>query len=131
MKHIKTIVLVCFSTLVLASCGKMFTPDKDTMYGKWMTDDATYYRFDRNSSQYQLFDSSTVAVNGARWKPSDDVTEDEAQPFIWSLDGSDITITTQMFMGGKIPKVYTITSQTSTAMTWKDSYGNAIQLTKK
>ena len=115
----------------MVSCGKLFTPDKETMYGKWMTDDATYYRFDRSSTQYQLFDSTTVSVNGARWKPSDDVSEAEAQPFIWSLDGSDLTVTTQMFMGGKIPKVYTVTSQTASSMTWKDSYGNSIQLTKK
>lgn len=130
MKHIKSFVLICCATLMLASCGKLFTPEKELMYGKWQTG-STYYRFDRTSVQYQIFDSTTVAVNGARWNTSDDVSEDEAQPFIWSLNGSELTITTQMFMGGKVPKTYTVTAQTKTDMTWQDSYGNSIQLTKK
>mgnify|MGYP007102082807 FL=1 len=124
-------MMICGAVLLLASCDKIASVDSSLMYGKWMSNDSEYYRFDRSTWQYMLHDSTYVSVNGARWKPGDDVTEEEAQPFVWSINGSDLTLTHQMYTGGKVPKTYTITSQSSSKMTWKDSYGNTISLTKK
>ena len=119
--------------MLFFSCNKDTTADKELMYGKWLTQDSTYYRFDRTSEQYAIHDGSTVAVNGARWsaKVEEDVSEDEAQPFVWSLDAADLTIVHQGYMGEKVPKTYTVKSQTKSSMQWKDDYGNTISLAKK
>lgn len=130
MKRIKIVFFMAGAVLMAVSCQKPFTPERDMVYGTWVSGD-THYRFDDSYRDYELFDSTTVKVNGAYWNPSDDVSEDEAQAVIWSLDGADITVVKQMYMGGKVPHGYTITALTPTTMTWKDNYNATTTFTKQ
>ena len=70
---------------------------------------------------------------GASWDEADDVTEEEAQAFSWSISGSELTIVHQIGMTGQdaIPKSYKLTELTDTHMTFKDTTtGNSTSLTK-
>ena len=117
--------------LLLAGCEReVFTPTASQMYGKWLSG-STYYRFDTNYWDYMIQDSTTVKVNGARWDTSDDVTDEEAQPFKWTLSGNSITIVHQMYMGGAVPKTYTVKSIVGNRMIWVDTYGRQTILNKQ
>ena len=131
MKQIRCLLIVCCVALTMVSCERIkFTPDKNLMYGTWVGKDV-HYRFDRTYRPYELFDSTTVQVNGAYWNPSEDVNEEEAIGVVWTLDGADLTVVKQMYMGGKVPNAYTVTALTETSMTWKDDFGNTSTFTKK
>jgi len=122
MKRFRFLLIIACAVLLTVSCVKpKFTPDQELLYGTWVSGD-THYRFDRSYRLYELFDSSEVRVNGAYWNPADDVSEEEAQAILWSLDEADLTIVKQMYMGGKVPNTYTVTALTNTTMTLKDNY---------
>lgn len=125
------IVLMLAVLTLFVSCDKLkFTPDKNLIYGTWKTGE-TYYRFDNSEWNYTLADTTTVKVNGVRWNPSEDVTEAEGQPFKWTLTEANLTIVHQQYMGGVVPKTYTVKSLTTTTMTWQDNYGNTTTLDKQ
>lgn len=131
MKRFKFLLILCCAVLTMVSCDKIkFKPDKELMYGTWVGKDV-HYRFDRTYRAYELFDSTTVQVNGAYWNPAEDVNEDEAIGLIWTLDEDDLTVVKQMYMGGKVPNAYTVTALTESSMTWKDDFGNTTTFAKK
>lgn len=115
------------STLVLSSCSE----DEETessynqalLIGKWVTSgvnnaNTLYYRYDSDG-------------NGATWDTDDDVLESEAQAFTWTLSGSTLTqIHILEINGSGVPKVYTVTSLTSTSLVYKDDYGTSTSFTK-
>ena len=102
--------LVIFSVLALLySCGKDTDFDESLLYGKW--------------KQGTLFEKYLSDGTGWTWDTSDDVTEDDAQPFEWTLDKDDLTQIHIMETGGKVPKVYKVTELTSTTFKYKDDYG--------
>ena len=59
---------------------------------------------------------------GATWDEADDVSEEEAQLFYWTLAGSTLkhehvgTFVT-------VPKIYTVTSLTSSELVYQDDFG--------
>lgn len=130
MKRISVVLMIVCATLAVVSCQKDFVPAKGLMYGTWVGKDV-HYRFDNTYRPYQLFDSTTVQVNGAYWNPAEDVNEDEAIGLVWTLDGADLLVVKQMYMGGKVPNNYTVTALTESSMTWKDDFGNSTTFTKK
>ena len=71
----------------------------------------------------------TVQVNGITWDESDDVGEDEAQAFLWTLTGSTL-IHEHLGTFTNVPKVYTITSLTSSSLCYEDDYGTKHQFSK-
>ena len=80
--------------------------DEALLYGKWRQG-TLYYKYLSNG-------------NGSTWDTKDDVTEDEAQPFTWTLVKSELRQIHIMTMGGNIPKTYTVTKLTATVLEYKD-----------
>lgn len=99
-------------TLIIASCSKSDDEkyDESLLIGKWKSG-TLYYKY--------LSDHT-----GARWDTGEDITEEEAQPFTWSIVGAelreyhDIDITTRA-----VPKFYTILELTATSLKYKDETG--------
>ena len=98
----------------LAGCSMVNTPeafDETLLVGTWVVDG--------NESDHWRFDAGG---NGVSWDTADDVTEEEGQSFVWTLEGSTLTITHQIGMTGAnaIPKVYKMISLTDLTMSYKD-----------
>lgn len=62
---------------------------------------------------------------GHTWDTADDIFEEEAQPFTWSLNNATLVQNHQMEMGGIVPKTYTLTKLTSTTLCYRDDYGTS------
>lgn len=118
MKNFKllfiSILAVSAIILSMSSCS----PDTDVEFdqtlltGKWQ---------ENNSLVFEVYGKDG---SGYTWDEADDVTEAEAQPFTWGLNGNVLTQVHTMEMGGNVPKVYTITKLTATELIYEDNYGN-------
>ncbi|MFT3740149.1 MAG: lipocalin family protein [Breznakibacter sp.] len=117
MKKLKLYLLtsVMLSAL-LVSCEEETVYDETFLYGKWKSG-TEYYRY---------FNDGT----GYTWDTSDDVTEEEAQDFTWTLEASDLTQIHIIEMGGTVPKYYTVTELTSTTLKYKDDFGKSFSFSK-
>ena len=107
---------------LLASCNMNFgggskSFDEALIYGKW-----------QNGQEYWVYDA--IGGTGHTWDEADDVTETEAQQFVWEIDGEELHITHIGEMGEQIPKDYTLTELTSTTLKYKDMYGKTFSFTK-
>ena len=114
------IVLLGFSACGGLSGDKEF--DETLLYGKWQ-EGTVYERYFDTPFERVLATGDTVRVNGITWDTSDDISEDEAQVFNWTLKGSTLTHE-HIGIFESVPKVYTINSLTSNELTYSDSYGN-------
>jgi len=110
MKRSLLFLAVLSVAVLLNSCSKEEEFDETLLYGKWKTG-TVYYKY--------LSDH-----NGSTWDTSDDVTEDEAQPFTWTLVKSELKQIHIMEMGGNVPKTYTVTKLTTTTLEYKDVVSN-------
>ncbi len=109
MKKIVKFLLVGFVLLIaLNSCEKEETFDESLLIGRWVSG-TVYFRYKADYTGYT-------------WDTSDDVGEDEAQPFTWELNKSELTQIHIMQIGGNVPKVYTVTELTDNTLKYKDSY---------
>ncbi len=118
MKNFKllfiSILAVSAIILSMSSCS----PDTDVEFdqtlltGKWQ---------ENNSLVFEVYGKDG---SGYTWDEADDVTEAEAQPFTWGLNGNVLTQVHTMEMGGNVPKVYTVTKLTATELIYEDNYGN-------
>lgn len=110
----------CCLTILMGSCdhthqGEKF--DKTLLSGYWIS--GTLY-------EYYNADGS-----GYTWDIADDVTEEEAQPFTWTLEDATLTQIHKMEMGGNVPKVYTVTKLNTTTLEYHDDYGKYYTFTKE
>lgn len=78
-----------------------------------------------------LHEHYNAAGTGYTWDTADDVTEEEAQPFTWTLEGSVLTQIHHMEMGGNVPKTYTVTKLNATTLAYHDDYGKSYTFTKQ
>ena len=123
MKKLLHIFLFLVIVLGLAACHKPaeISFDPSLLYGKWQ-EGSVYERYYASAIERVLPNGDTVQVNGTTWDVSDDVTEDEAQLFNWTLTGATLkhehvgTFVT-------VPKVYTIIMLESNNLVYKDEYG--------
>lgn len=120
-----------FIALALCSCtgGDNNTGfDKSLLYGKWQ-EGSVYERYYDSDIDFVLPTGDTVQVNGTTWDEVDDISEEEAQAFNWSLTGSALT---HIHVGAftDVPKVYTITTLTSSSLCYEDAYGTKHQFSK-
>lgn len=114
-KSIKYLGIILLTAITMVSC---FPEDIDEekfdvtlLYGKWKAETLYYnYKFDGT---------------GTTWDTSDDVTEEEAQNFTWTLEAADLTHIYILEIGGSVPKIYTVTELTATTLTYEDDFGNA------
>jgi len=104
------LAMIAVVSAVLVSCEpEEESFDESLLIGKWKSG-TLYYKY--------LSDHT-----GGTWDTGDDVTEDEAQPFTWSLEKTELTHIHILEMGGTVPKVYTVTELTSTSLSYHDSFG--------
>lgn len=125
MKYYKLLVIAVLSVILLSCEGEKKTFSSDLLIGKWKRSSVSKqgktgydcYRYDVNG-------------NGATWDTADDVNENEAQAFTWKLDKDRLTILHKGEMGQVIPKVYTVKTLNSTALSYEDDYGATFTFSK-
>ena len=117
MKNLKLFSLAIFAISAIIVSMSSCSPDKDIEFdktlltGKWQ---------ENNSLVFEVYGKDG---SGYTWDEADDVTEAEAQPFTWGLNGNVLTQVHTMEMGGNVPKVYTVTKLTATELVYEDNYG--------
>ncbi len=99
----KIFLSVFIAVIALCGCNKNKFDEAD-LIGRW-----------KSGTLWERYSSSG---SGATWDTSDDVDEDEAQTFTWTLDGETLTQYHQMEMGGTVPKTYKITTLTATTLVY-------------
>ena len=114
MKRKKTYFLLIGLLMVLglSSCGDPMggdTFDVNLLYGKW-----------QEGSVFERYDETGF---GATWDTHDDITEEEAQPFKWTLEGTTL-IHEHIGTFVIVPKVYTINTLSDSQLIYSDDYGN-------
>jgi hypothetical protein len=116
-KNLILLLTIVSIALMFNACTKEETSfDETLLIGKWVSG-TVYYKY---ISDY----------TGGTWDTADDVTEEEAQPFTWSLVKSELTHIHIMEVGGNIPKVYTVTELTASVLKYKDDFGVTYTYTK-
>lgn len=130
MKKFSFLCIVSLIAFGLCSCGgdNNMSFDESLLYGKWQ-EGSVFERYYGSTIDYVLPNGDTVQVNGITWDESDDVGEDEAQAFLWTLTGSTL-IHEHLGTFTNVPKVYTITSLTSASLCYEDDYGTKHQFSK-
>ena len=120
MKKLLHIFLFLVIVLGLGACHKP-SFDASLLYGKWQ-EGSVYERYYASTIERVLPNGDTVQVNGTTWDVSDDVTEEEAQLFNWTLTGATLK---HEHVGTfvMVPKVYTIIMLSSNNLVYKDDYG--------
>ncbi len=106
--------------VVMGGCDTLFGGqkfDKTLLSGYWVS-----------GTVHQYF---APEGTGYTWDTDDDVTEEEAQRFTWTLDKTQLTQIHQMEMGGNIPKTYTVTKLNATLLEYHDDYGKYYSFTKE
>lgn len=86
--------------------------DKDLLTGKW-----------RSNTLFEVYNADGT---GYTWDEADDVKEEEAQKFEWTLEyGNQLTHIHIMEMTGEatLPKKYTVTDLTANTLSYEDEYG--------
>lgn len=103
------LLAICFSSCEFVPITETETFDASLLTGKWNSG-TLYYKYMSNGT-------------GTTWDTADDVSEDEAQAFNWTLDEDDLVHIYIMETGGTgIPKVYTLTALTATTLKYKDDF---------
>jgi len=90
--------------------------DKDLLIGEWQSG--------------TLFYSYLASGNGTTWDTGDDVSEEEAQAFTWTLVATELTHIHVLEVGGSVPKVYTVTELTATTLKYNDDFGKIFSFSK-
>lgn len=84
--------------------------DENLLYGEWQ-EGTVHYVFKEGGEGYT-------------WDTSEDITEEEASPFTWSLNNDQLLLTHTLWNGTIVPKTYTITTLNQRTLVYQDSYGN-------
>ncbi|MCY1635326.1 lipocalin family protein [Marinifilum sp. D737] len=114
-------VSIAATVLSMTSCSSDdddFNPnfDESLIIGKW-----------KSGTIYERYD---LDYSGATWDTADDVTEEEAQNFTWTITKDQLEQIHIIENGGKVPKVYTITNLTATTLEYEDAYGKSKSFSK-
>ena len=110
MKRKLLIVLsISLVALFFTSCTEEESIDFDQtlLIGKW-----------KSGTVYERYDSDK---SGATWDTSDDVTEEEAQVFTWTLIKDQLEQIHIIQNGGIAPKTYVVTTLTASTLIYEDS----------
>jgi len=119
MKKIVSFLVLCVvATTLMVSCDPLIEEsfDETLLYGKWQS----------NTLFYKYLSDGT----GATWDTGDDVTEEEAQEFTWTLVESELTHIHVMVLGGSVPKVYSVTELTDSTLIYEDDFGKIFSFDK-
>ena len=122
----KRLALILISLALAALFSTSCTTDEETqpnfdeslIIGKW-----------KNGTLFERYD---LDKSGATWDTADDVSEDEAQKFTWTITKDELEQIHIMETGtALVPKVYTITNLTATSMAYKDIDGEITSFSKQ
>ena len=131
MKKLLHVFLSLVIVLCFGACNDLpptIVFDESDLYGIWQ-EGSVYEHYYDSSVERVLPNGDTVKVNGTTWDESDDMTEDEAQLFNWTLTGSTLkhehvgTFVT-------VPKLYTITALDVNKLEYEDNYGTTHHFSK-
>ena len=101
----------------LQSCSQeTINFDEAYLYGTW-----------KSGTLYEKYLSNGT---GKTWDTSDDVSEDEAQSFTWTLITDQLTQIQLLEMGGSVPKVYNVITLTASQLVYEDNFGKRYSFTK-
>jgi len=109
-KTLYFLVSLLLISALFHSCKKEDEFDETLLIGKWQQTGASpfHYRYDMNHT-------------GVRWKPDDEVLEEEGEKFTWKLVKSELErIHIRAIDGGGIPEVFTVTELTATSLRYKN-----------
>ena len=124
MKKLLILIFGFVLLLGLGACGGLVVEDdinETLLYGRWQ-EGSVYQRYYASPFRYILPNGDTVMINGTTWDVSDDVSEDEAQVFIWTRSGKTLTHeNVGTFV--TVPKVYTINTLSDFDFIYSDEYG--------
>ena len=98
----------------LSSCGSdptSITYDETLLYGEWV--------------EGTVHDTYLEDGSGYSWDTSEDVTEEEASPFQWTLTNDQLQLLHTLWNGTVVPKTYTVTKLNQESLEYEDSYGQA------
>ena len=131
MKKLLHFFLFLIVVLSFSACGDIPLEngyDASMLYGKWQ-EGSVFEQYYSSNIERVLANGDTVQANGTTWDESDDVSEDEAQLFNWTLTGSTLK---HEHVGTfvMVPKIYTVTSLTSSELVYEDDYGKAHHFSK-
>jgi hypothetical protein len=115
-KIIIFLMTAVLTALLLVSCEELEEFDESLLIGKW--ESGTLY--------YRYFGDGT----GYTWDEGDDVTEEEAQDFTWTLVESELRQNHILEIGGTVPKIYTVLELTSTRLVYEDDFAKRFSFTK-
>lgn len=114
----KKYVAIFVSMLALMFVNTSCQPESFNQYdlvGVWENDD--------NAGEFWRYRSD---LTGCTWDEGDDVTEEEAQEFTWTLVVNTLTqIHIIEISNTQIPKVYTVTELTSSSLVYEDYFGKS------
>ena len=117
MKNLKLFIIAIIAVTAIIVSMSSCSPDTNVeldqtlLIGKWQ---------ETNTLNFEVYGKDG---SGYTWDEADDVTEAEAQPFTWGLNGNVLTQVHTMEMGGDVPKRYTVTKLTATELIYEDNYG--------
>lgn len=106
--------------LSFSSCTPIADFDESLLYGKWVD---TYRE---GIEEYYRFD---LGGTGVTWWETEDLTEDDAQEFTWSLEGADLTLI-HIGQVTTVPKAYTMKTLTATDLEFEDYTGKIFSYSK-
>jgi len=111
MKKILFYLSMCIVVSILAVSCEKDEPffDQSLLTGKWQSG-TLFYKYHANGT-------------GGTWDTADDVLEEEAQEFTWTLVSAELTHIHICEIGCDIPKVYTVTELTATSLRYHDDFG--------
>lgn len=109
-KHLFLIIGYLLMVFV-SSCNPTENTDVDAnqIYGKW-----------RDGTVYERYDSDGTGVT---WDTADDVTEEEAQPFSWTLNDTRLTQEHHGEMSFAVYKQFNVTKLDANNFNYEDDYG--------
>jgi len=109
--------MIALVSILAVSCEKEPAYfDESLLIGKWRSG-TLYYKYHADHT-------------GATWDTADDVTEDEAQDFTWTLERDELKQYHVLEIGGTVPKFYTVTELTATTLKYHDEFGVNFSFTK-
>jgi hypothetical protein len=116
-KALKYIALILAAAILAVSCEKEEPSfDRSLLIGKWVT--GTLF--------YKYLDDGT----GGTWDTSDDVREEEAQEYTWTLVNAELRQNHIGELGFIVPKVYTVTELSATTLKYRDEFSDEWTFTK-
>ena len=115
MKRVLYFLAILLMAVAFNSCEKEEELDETLLYGKW-----------KSGTLYEVYKSNKT---GHTWDTKDSVNEDEADPFTWNLVKSELQ-QFHIYIGGTIPKFYTVTELTENTLKYKNNFGKTYTFTK-